>query len=421
VLIARSLGPAGRGAYFLPVTIVGVSAVLASLGTGQAQFRLWSRRAASPDHFVTAGVAITFISTFVALGGVYLLVSVFRLWSPSELRVEYLAIALLALPASMHLARSGNLLALNHDFRGINRARAVGAVVQAVGTAVLFALDRLTVTGVLVMYVLSIATPAMLIALWTRSVGHFRFPIPWSFIREYFKLGMQLGPTGILIYLSLRLDVFFIARYESTESVGLYSVAVTVAELVWLITEGLRFAVSERQANASETEAIDVTYRAARMTIILSVGVASAIAAAAPLLIPGLFGSAFAPAVSSTWILLPATICMAIWRSMTNAFVRFARPRVSSAIAVAALTTNVLGNVVLIPRLGFEGAAWASLLGYATGAVLACGLLVRISDDSLLRLIPRISDVRRLTDLLRLSEWRHAHQQSGEDAPPPPE
>jgi O-antigen/teichoic acid export membrane protein len=418
VLIARALGPAGRGAYYLPVTIVLVTSVVVNVGTVQAQLRLWSRRTASGNDFVTAGFVLTAISSVIAFAGIFLLVSNFDLASSDELRPKYLAIALLALPASIHLARSGSLLALNRDLRGVNHARLAGAIVQTTGTAVLFALDRLTVNSVLVMYVLSVATPALLVAVWTRKIGHVRLPIPWSFIRDYLKLGLQLGPAGILLFLSLRLDVFFIARYQASKEVGLYSVAVTVAELVWLVTEALRISVSERLANAPKKEALDVTYRAVRMTVIVAAGIASGIAITAPILIPTLFGDAFAPSVTAVWILLPATLFMAVWQSQINTLVRFSRPWTTSAIAAIALVVNGVGNLLMIPLIGIRGAAFASLLGYSVGAILTCLALARVSNISLMRLLPGKDDVRQILELVKSRPSARIQPQTEVEVPP---
>jgi O-antigen/teichoic acid export membrane protein len=55
ILIARSLGPTGRGGYYLPVTLATVAYYIGNLGTEQAQYRAWARKSATPEQLVTVG------------------------------------------------------------------------------------------------------------------------------------------------------------------------------------------------------------------------------------------------------------------------------------------------------------------------------------------------------------------------------
>src|SRR3954449_4812492 len=59
ILIARALGPDGRGLYYLPVAMGSIAASIASNGLDQAQFRLWGR--ASRDEFATAALTLAAI------------------------------------------------------------------------------------------------------------------------------------------------------------------------------------------------------------------------------------------------------------------------------------------------------------------------------------------------------------------------
>src|SRR5256885_16313138 len=65
VLIARGLGPEGRGLYFLPIAIVTVVSTVCSQGIDLAQLRLWGRRAAAIPEFASAAA---WLSALVGCG-----------------------------------------------------------------------------------------------------------------------------------------------------------------------------------------------------------------------------------------------------------------------------------------------------------------------------------------------------------------
>lgn len=73
---------------------------------------------------------------------------------------------------------------------------------------------------------------------------------------------------------------------------------------------------------------------------------------------------------------------------------------VSIGTGIGAILT-VIADVTLIPVLGIEGAALASLLAYAGTAVILLGCYRRVSGGRLLALLPRPSDIRDVIALGR--------------------
>jgi O-antigen/teichoic acid export membrane protein len=192
-----------------------------------------------------------------------------------------------------------------------------------------------------------------------------------------------------------------VAAIAGPREVGLYAVATTVAELVWVPTWALSQATKETQAGAEPADAGSVTARAVRMTLVLSALCAAGLAAVAPVGLGLVFGADFDAALTAVWILLPAAAAMAIWRLLTVFLARMARLRVTAGITLTALTVNVGLNLVLIPPLGIAGAALASLCGYGCGAVLAGWWFRAVTGTAWKQLVPRWADVKDLADLLR--------------------
>jgi Na+-driven multidrug efflux pump len=68
------------------------------------------------------------------------------------------------------------------------------------------------------------------------------------------------------------------------------------------------------------------------------------------------------------------------------------RPGLVSLSTGLALVITVIGDLALIPRLGIDGAAVASLLAYTAGAAVLVVSFARVTGASPLQLVPGVRD-----------------------------
>lgn len=400
VLVARALGATGRGRYYLAVTIVTIAYYLANMGLEQAQFRLWSRKEATADELATSaalfsaglgatGAALTYLAYVAGPESVF-----------AGLKLTDLTIALVALPVLLHsLLLTGLLTMVNDDLALVNVAILIGAIVQAAVLLFLFSIGSLTVEASLALYVLNgLVAWAVMLARSGRT-ARLRRPVPWRLMAMQLKIGSQFEPSLLFYYLNLRLDVVFVRQYLGLSSVGIYSIAVVIAELVWLATDSLAWSIRSRQANASAQESVEVTMRAVRVALLLAALSSAAIAVAVPFVVPLAYGREFTSAAHVVWTLLPATGGMAIWRVAGPLLIRYMPPWVTPFISMVALAVNVAANVILIPRIGIAGAGLASSLSYWSAALLVLVCLARAGHVRIHDAVPRTADVLLLLDL----------------------
>ena len=139
-------------------------------------------------------------------------------------------------------------------------------------------------------------------------------------------------------------------------------------------------AVTAPAVGSEESAASRLVARTAAKALLFTGAAALVVAAAAPFAIPFVLGEAFEDAVLPLVLLMPGVVAYApVTVLVVYLSVRRGRPRLSLAVAVVAgLTTLGLG-LILIPALGVEGAAIASSLGYAAGAVAAWLFFARLT------------------------------------------
>jgi O-antigen/teichoic acid export membrane protein len=88
-----------------------------------------------------------------------------------------------------------------------------------------------------------------------------------------------------------------------------------------------------------------------------------------------LFGPSYAGSALALTILGWATVLMSLNIQTTNALIALDRERLVMAITVVNLATNIVANLILIPRLSFNGSAYATLLTEGVNFAMQAGLV----------------------------------------------
>jgi O-antigen/teichoic acid export membrane protein len=158
-----------------------------------------------------------------------------------------------------------------------------------------------------------------------------------------------------------RADQAVMASLTTPAQLGLYSVAVTVAELPQQVAEAIRsvaFAESNHRADMA------IIARAARLLLFLISGIGLGLGLAASALLPLLFGESFAGALPMMWVLLVGTVSLAGASVIGSGLVAINRQGRQALAQVSGLVLAMCGLFVLVPLLGGLGAAILTAVAY---------------------------------------------------------
>jgi O-antigen/teichoic acid export membrane protein len=398
VLTARGLNPAGRGTYGLVIALSWIAAAVGHLSIEQANVLRWQRgedRRAIASTSVLLGLLG---GTVAALAG-WLLVEYAGAGSFSGHDRRIIALVLPAVPLNILGGYLVGLHVLADRLRRVNVVRFVTALSQLVFLAVLWLTGRLDVTSAVAVWVVTLAAGPVILLL------------PGLGIRAGFvtrRLAASLLRTGLTYHLGMaalfllrRVDTVMLNAQVSRRDVGLYVVAVLLAELVFLPGESIAQVVLPRQVTGSLVEAAAYTARIVRVNAVVGLIAALGLAALSPLVIVLAYGSSYVGSIAPLLALLPGVVAIGLTRPITAILVRFNRPFVVSAICIAALVINVALNLVLIPALGVVGAAIASSLAYAVQALAYTHWLLRSTPLRLSELRPGRHDLELFPALIR--------------------
>jgi len=109
--------------------------------------------------------------------------------------------------------------------------------------------------------------------------------------------------------------------------------------------------------------------RAVRVGVVAVAAVALPLGLAAGWLVPRLFGAGFGGAAAALRALLPGIVAYAAGTVLAGDFIGRGRPGWNAQGSVLTVVLSLVAGLLLIPRGGIVGAAWASSLAYTGGAV----------------------------------------------------
>lgn len=160
--------------------------------------------------------------------------------------------------------------------------------------------------------------------------------------------------TGALL---LRVDQLLLLPLVGARQLGIYAVAVSIAEMALLFNYAVNMVMNAREAHAPSSEVLAM---ATRITgLVTSVGCV-AIAMLSVWAVPLFFGDEFSPVVPVVWVLLLGTALGNPGSVVGAGLTGRGRPGLRSLSLTVALLINVACLLGLAPLLGAVGAAGAT-------------------------------------------------------------
>jgi O-antigen/teichoic acid export membrane protein len=199
-------------------------------------------------------------------------------------------------------------------------------------------------------------------------------PVWWS----QWPFVATIGVTNVVSLLNYRASLFLVERFHGLSTAGTYSVAVTVAELLWLLSSSVTVSAYARIGHPDIKVAASMTVQAVRINVLATLLAAPVLMALAWWGLPWVMGEAYAASLLPLAALLPGVAAYAAASSLSAFYTNhLGRPQLSGAIAGLSLMLSFGLGWVLVPRLGALGAGISSSLGYIVAIVVAYGVFLR--------------------------------------------
>ncbi|HWH73670.1 MAG TPA: polysaccharide biosynthesis C-terminal domain-containing protein, partial [Methylibium sp.] len=197
-------------------------------------------------------------------------------------------------------------------------------------------------------------------------------------LRREWRFVAVIGMTNVVSLLNYRATLFLVERAEGLAAAGVYSVAVQVAELLWLLSSAVTVSAYHRIGAPDAEDAALTTLQAVRFNLLATLAAAPWLYGVAAWALPALLGEAYAASLVPLALLLPGVAGYAAASSLSAWYTNHrGAPRWSAGIAGLSLALTLLIAAWAVPRWGASGAALATSTAYGLAIVVALRSFLR--------------------------------------------
>lgn len=369
---ARLLGPAGRGQISLCLMVTAFGVLVGGLG-GDYALTIWTAESREKSPEWLPAITVTALLGSLFASSLWLLV--YWKWFPSFLKgmtSPMALVALVSIPLSILFTYLMAILTGLEWFRLRSGVALSNQIVGLLGIATLVSFFGAKPEIALLGYQAGLLICALLTAVLLRDFLRHAWNVPAAArgIYSVLSLGLRGQLGNLATFFNYRLDVFIVNYFFDTTQVGLYAVGVLVAEGLWQIPHAAALTLFPRTARTLNDGATKFTCLVIRQVLLVACVSGAAMALLSPWVIPLVFGSRFAPSVPVIWWILPGTIALSVSKVICADLAGRGRPEFSSICAFLSLAVTVTLDLLLIPRMGINGAALASTAAYSVQTIL---------------------------------------------------
>lgn len=358
-VVTARLGPTDRGVYSLLTLIVATFATAFS-GLGSLLSHRIARHGEAAPELASSGMALGALIGLVA-GLPFLAIA---LWPPAAPydQLKWLAIivpgALWPQIANGLYLGQGSMLRFN-----LNNILMPFAFVTSCGLIALLA-PPITLGSIVCSWAAAnvLASSYALGSVW-KYVGLPR-PHIGRLLAEY-RFVLQVGLANVVAFLNYRMDLLLVEMLLGLDAMGVYSIAVALSELLWLISSSSTMAAFRMIGAAEPGESARLTLRIMRINFALLALAAPCLALGAWLLLPRVIGAEYQASLQPLLLLLPGSVLFGAAGILSTFYTNhLGRPDIPTKLVAFSTVINLTLSLLLIPRLGLAGAALASSVAY---------------------------------------------------------
>jgi O-antigen/teichoic acid export membrane protein len=374
VIVARALGSEGMGSYAVALLVPTLLSQLLSLGL-----------VASNIYFIASGrfdattvwVASRDISLFLGFLGLCLAIVVLLFFGDElfpGIPAYSMMIAMCIYPIALMKGMITSLFQAWQDFRSFNILIIIQPALGLFGVALLWFLNHSSLANILAVILLSHIF-ALILGLYQlrRKLCIFALGVPRvAYLKAATKYGIKAHVGGIATSLISRSDVLMVNFFLGPGLAGLYTIAVRIVEQIWLVSQAVSTVIFPKLSamSASEPDRLRLLSIMSSAVFWSASAIAIIVASMSEFLIDALFGADFLEASPILMILLIGVLFFSSARVLANDFAARNLIHINLYLTLSTMLLNIALNLVLIPRLGVQGAAMATSISYLFNFVL---------------------------------------------------
>ena len=360
IWLARVLGVAGFGALSFAFTFLGYALIFTDLGLSTIGTREIAKAPLLSKDYITKIIPLKFLLAATAFTIITILT--FLIKGMMDMRLLIILYCLSVFPYA---------LSLEWFFRGIEEMRNIGiSMIMSYGSYLFLVLLFVRSTGniylVPILWFTGSAVAALYLGLMVRRRSELKVVGPRLEIRtwEILKHALPIGIGTVMTQIYFNFDITMLGFIKGTTDAGLYTVAYKLLMFLLLVDRVFSMVILpliSRYYKESIKKLEEILSLAARAVITVVIPICAGGTLLAMPIIRFIFGQGYTSSTPVLQILIWTLAITTIGSIYTQGLIGTGQEKRYAVAMVTGTVSNIILNVIMIPRLGITGAALATI------------------------------------------------------------
>ncbi len=363
ILIARALGPTAFGQLGFAQALTAITGVFALLGLETMVVRDIVREPQRAGEVLGSAAILRFAGALFGFATAMVAIQILRPDDPHSLQLT-------AVLAAGSLFQASDVIELYFQASSRFRLTAIVRICACLVNALLrmgLLLSDASVVAFAWAFTFEIAIGALLLWLLYRKTGEQRWMIRLDRARKMVRDAWPLAVSALIIMTYMRIDQLMLGQFLGPEALGVYMAAVKLTEMWYVLPIALAASAFPHIVEArgrSNYAFLDAIYGLYRILGAVALLLGTSLALASDRIVALLYGAQYSASAEILRIYAWATIPVFLGMASERYLIASGHSGIALVRTILGFITNVSLNLLLIPRMGAVGAAWATAGSY---------------------------------------------------------
>ncbi len=366
ILINRYLGPDLKGQYAYIMNIVNILVLVISLSIAQSY----------PFFFRKYGENIKqkFFNLIYCQLGIYLLIAVVLSFVFRNSNLSYI----LVISSMSQFNIQVIFLSIIENVRKKNMVSIVSIIFYSGLLMGLFVFANSNLQLALIAYTGFVFLNSVLLVFMNKIFPN-RTRFDYKMLYEIINFSFFPMITSLLITFNYNIDVIILKQFVPYSSIGIYSLGVTLAGMLWIIPDAFKDVLFNKTA---KDDSINEILFGIKFNVAVSIVIIFGFLFVGQTFIKLVYGNAFSDSYSVSVILFIGTIPMIFFKMINTLYIANGKQKTSFKILLVSVIINIVLNYLFIPRYGIIAAAISSVVSYSV-----CGMIMLLTFTKKYRIV----------------------------------
>jgi len=365
IYIARYLGPSNYGLFSYVISFVGLFGFLTSFGIDNIVSREIIKDHNKKDELIGTAFYMKAVGSLLAITSVFI-VSLFT-------TKDIFTLGLVWIFSLSFIPQAFNVIEIYFQSQVLSKkvvlAQILSNIVSAVLKMVIISLDK-GIFWLTIVYLIESGVYSGTLLFSFRKFGSHvkKWKLNFNLAKLLLKDSWPLMLSTVAVGIYLKIDQVMIKNMLGNEQAGIYAVAAKLSEVWYIIPSIICTSLAPSIVSTLHTDKILFTKRISKLYFLmfwLSFAIAIFITIFSHPIINILFGSAYAGAITVLQIYVWAGISVFLGGAVSQYLFASNLTKIFFYITSLGAIINIIINILLIPTMGINGAAIATLIAYS--------------------------------------------------------